>query len=136
MKHVRAGAGDFRGYHLIRNVEYFGVPPRLAVILALSIDGDDDRTRFLEWIRFIQTGAMQIPDVTAYRFLQQEAAPDDYLVFLTYVNDRARDGVQALLGSTPSPVPLRRKRLFVARLDYGWDYLETPQDPPSGEDKP
>jgi quinol monooxygenase YgiN len=117
---VLSGAGSWRWYAPLREIEAFGERSRM--LIAAQFRVDPGRTEpFADWARRLQDAASRLPGVIATRLLVATSEPDTDVYLGEYADEAAVRAVIALPTEYPPPAPLEQFRRFQGQLGYWWD---------------
>jgi quinol monooxygenase YgiN len=117
---VLSGAGSWRWYAPLREVEAFGERTRILIAAQFHIDPTAVEP-FLDWARGTQDAASRFPGVVATRLLAATNESHTYAYLGEYADDAAVKAVTALPSERPPPTPLEQFRRFQGQLGYWWD---------------
>lgn len=117
---VLSGAGSWRWYAPLREVEAFGERTRTLIAAQFHVDPAVVEP-FLDWARRLQDSASRLPGVIATRLLAATEEPHIYAYLGEYADEAAARAVTALPSKHPPPTPLKEFRRFQGHLGYWWD---------------
>jgi hypothetical protein len=117
---VLSGAGSWRWYAPLREVEAFGERTRMLIAAQFRVD-PAVRAPFVGWARGVQDTASRLPGVIATRLLVATKEPRDYAYLGEYADEKAARAVNALPTEHPPPATLEQFRRFQGQLGYWWD---------------
>jgi hypothetical protein len=117
---VLSGAGSWRWYAPLREVEAFGERTRMLIAAQFRVDPAVTEP-FVGWARAVQDTASRLPGVIATRLLVAINEPNDYAYLGEYADEKAARAVTALPSEHPPPTPMKQFRRFQGQLSYWWD---------------
>jgi quinol monooxygenase YgiN len=117
---VLSGAGSWRWYAPLREVEAFGERTRMLIAAQFHVDLAVVEP-FMDWARWIQDAASRLPGVIATRLLVATEEPHIYAYLGEYADEAAARAVTALPSEHPPPTPMKEFRRFQGQLGYWWD---------------
>jgi hypothetical protein len=117
---VLSGAGSWRWYSPLREVEAFGERTRMLIAAQFRVDPSVSGP-FIGWARKVQDAASRLPGVIATRLLVATKEPHDYAYLGEYADETAARAVTALPSEHPPPTPMEQFRRFQGQLGYWWD---------------
>jgi len=117
---VLSGAGSWRWYAPLREVEAFGERTRMLIAAQFHVDPTVTEP-FVAWARGVQDAASRLAGVIATRLLVATDEAHTYAYLGEYADEEALQAVNALPDAHPPPTPMEQYRRFQGQLGYWWD---------------